>query len=713
MALHISKGLISRGRNASRSLLVGLLVIAMLLAVQALGSLTAQLSVSAVDDPGLVKINTPRYNVADGKVFAGGPSIKVKLVWYPPTNSTNNRYEVRWAKSLEDLALTDPVSTGQYPYKVIKDIENGQWFWQMRATKNGAYSDWATPRSFTVAIEHEPVSSNPHTTIMAPTGLVGSKFTVSGLATDDEALNRVYVQLVHRGNSQRYGGTAISLIGKGTEAGWSREYDAVKLNLPDGQYAAHAQAVDMKGNRYDTGWTENFTVDRTGPAISNVAPVTGTNVKADFTVSANVSDPNGVKKVALYVFDQATNTKVKEYPLTNTEGDIWTAQVKLADLRGDAVYDLRFRALDGLDNATYHNNRGGAYLVNVDRAHPTLSNIEISPMINDNISGVVVVSFDLTDASGIDFSRTRVLFTDGPNDTNRAKESSTYKPVSIGDGRYQVTINTRDFLKQNREGKYNLTFRLYDTLGNHRSTKPPAFRGILIDNAGPSMTAKTPTKDETIEGSYRVSAVVTDPSGVQDDSVYARFRDDSGKEYTFYLQREGDSDVFSADVDTTQIGGGITGPNRVSFFARDGFGTSRSSVSESVLINNLATPIFTDPVITLLQTQAEITQVLGDQARLAVASYSQPLLYSATASGVAGSQDATENTSQVRGIQTQLAQTAGGIANGAIDSQEGEAGCWKILGLCWYWWIVIVLGLITLYYVLRAMTKSKKDQTQA
>src|SRR5690606_33134949 len=67
----------------------------------------------------------------------------------------------------------------------------------------------------------------PVTTMVSPTGMVGVKFTVSGKATDNLSLNRVYVQLVHRQTSKRYGGTTIHL--SGTEQDWSKEFDAVAL----------------------------------------------------------------------------------------------------------------------------------------------------------------------------------------------------------------------------------------------------------------------------------------------------------------------------------------------------------------------------------------------------------------------------------------------------------------------------------------------------
>ena len=86
--------------------------------------------------------------------------------------------------------------------------------------------------------------------------VVNGTFTVSGTATDNLALNRVYVQLVNRQTNSRVGGTTIHLIGTGTSSPWMKEY----TGLSDGEYAAHVSVTDMAGNTGSAGWTENFTV---------------------------------------------------------------------------------------------------------------------------------------------------------------------------------------------------------------------------------------------------------------------------------------------------------------------------------------------------------------------------------------------------------------------------------------------------------------------
>lgn len=105
-------------------------------------------------------------------------------------------------------------------------------------------------------------ATNPVTNIVV-SPVVDGKFTVSGDASDNLSLNRVYVQLVSRVTGLRCGGTTIHLIGQGTNASWSANYDLATLgaNCPEGNFAAHVEAADMAGNRGTAGWTENFFVE--------------------------------------------------------------------------------------------------------------------------------------------------------------------------------------------------------------------------------------------------------------------------------------------------------------------------------------------------------------------------------------------------------------------------------------------------------------------
>jgi|GEM_PF-2446928 len=165
----------------------------------------------------------------------------------------------------------------------------------VRAQDNaGNWSEYGAP------VTYNYDSIDPHTTLEAPTGMAGNEFTVKGTASDNLALNRVYVQLVNRDDGSRYGGATIHLIGKGKNADWSKTYNAEEMNLPEGRYAAHVKVVDRAGNADTTGWTENFTLDKTSPKISIKDGYQGDKASKVFSeVSFKLSDETNVDRLTL------------------------------------------------------------------------------------------------------------------------------------------------------------------------------------------------------------------------------------------------------------------------------------------------------------------------------------------------------------------------------------------------------------------------------
>ncbi|MGO3701596.1 MAG: hypothetical protein ACTJG2_00180 [Candidatus Saccharimonadales bacterium] len=330
-----------------------------------------------------------------------------------------------------------------------------------------------------------PVDSTPQTTLVTPTGVVGSKFKITGTATDNEALNRVYVQLVNREDHKRYGGTTVGLIGKGVEADWSVEYDTKKQNLPEGRYAAHVAVVDMKGNTSSQGWSENFVVDTTGPVFNSVSPTTGTAINKDFTVTADVTDKEvGVQKIALYVINTETNKKAREYAMTKGADNKWSANVKLADLNGDATYDLRFRAVDSVNNVTHHNNRGGAYLVTVDTTAPEalLTSTDMNP---------TELTVGIEDAHPQGTYAVNVYTKD-----RQLKGTICRGDFGVGETSRSCTTDVEVF-KSLSDGEYYFKANVVDAVGNNSAhgEDTTAIHPFTIDRTAPTVSVKTGAGD--------------------------------------------------------------------------------------------------------------------------------------------------------------------------------------------------------------------------
>lgn len=251
---------------------------------------------------------------------------------------------------------------------------------------------------------------------------------------------------------------------------------------------------------------------------------------------------------------------------------------------------------------------------------PVISNIKIDPRHNGNIGGTVTVTFDATDPNGLSTTKTRVLFSDGPNDEKRKRESSVQRPVflkKINDttSRYEATFNTRDFVAKGHEGNYNLAINPYDNLGNQRSMKP--VQNILVENVAPgaSNLQFTPFVNDTTGGKeLKVSLDITDKSGVDvDGETYVRFKFE-GKERTYKFKHV-EGAKYETVIDTRDIiPAGQSGVVAVVFSFEDVSGNNRSWKPEpyqSMTIDN-ANPIAKiDSSINGMVTNTDTLKVTG------------------------------------------------------------------------------------------------------
>jgi|GEM_PF-5814224 len=154
------------------------------------------------------------------------------------------------------------------------DEQGGVTAWVRAVDNAGNVSPWSA------SVHYFYDATAPATDIMV-SPVIDGKFTVSGTATDNLALNRVYVQLVSRVTSERCGGTTLNLITSpfSTNYPWSVDYDIATLKVTGtstscmaGNFAAHVSVTDNAGNTGTAGWTDNFLVeapdntDTTAPA---------------------------------------------------------------------------------------------------------------------------------------------------------------------------------------------------------------------------------------------------------------------------------------------------------------------------------------------------------------------------------------------------------------------------------------------------------------
>lgn len=286
-----------------------------------------------------IKDNTPLMQWSNSTDSDGTISHYLYRVFYNCTNMENIPGSCSVFPNLTGLRLNE----SQYQAGTTND---NTYYWQVRAVDNdGNLSEWSKLGAFTVD------TTNPNTTLVPPEGLTGNTFAVSGEAEDNISLNRVYVQLVHKQTSQRYGGTTIYL--SGTKQDWSQTFDATKLGMPEGDYAAHVAVVDNAGNTSSVGWSEYFQVDKTPPVITISSPLNNEVLRTPerkLKVFGSISDNIATNYIHIQIVDSKGNSR-GVYTVHGTKSEELLVELDVKDLQ-DGEYKIYYWGVDRVGNVS-------------------------------------------------------------------------------------------------------------------------------------------------------------------------------------------------------------------------------------------------------------------------------------------------------------------------------------------------------------------------
>lgn len=381
----------------------------------------------------------------------------------------------------------------------------------------------------------------PQTTFNTPAAgqTVGHSFTLSGKATDNIGLNRVYVQLVNRENNQRYAGQTISL--SGTEQDWTYAIDANTLNLPEGTYAAHVSVVDNIGNTSSVGWTADFKLDKTVPVfeITNIheGDVIKTQPSNKIIVNGSLTDAagayaflqlvkDGVSRGGVTAYAQVTNGVLGQFDATNLEDGHYQLFSTPTDYLGNAI--ARSVINFTIDNTAPVVSKAilngttisGQYQRNdnctpINKMYPVSGALNLTSVINDT-NGVTSASYSV-----------RKLLDNGCTDT------ATYRSATIAlqqstknlSNWNQPTNAMLDTKAEGLNGKYAIVLVTKDGAGN----ETVKYIDLNIDNTGPvAPTLVSPAANVYQSGDPIQKWTHENPSDV-DHYVYESYSDASLK----------------------------------------------------------------------------------------------------------------------------------------------------------------------------------------
>lgn len=132
---------------------------------------------------------------------------------------------------------------------------------------------------------------------------------------------------------------------------------------PEGQYILRAIATDDAGQQAVAGLT--VTVDRVPPEVELVAPLDGSTLEGETTLTAIATDTLGLGPATFYVGDTVVGVvEAEPYTLTwdseNVEDGTWDLKVVVADVAGNTAEDAISVEIDNPAHVLYTSPTDGA-----------------------------------------------------------------------------------------------------------------------------------------------------------------------------------------------------------------------------------------------------------------------------------------------------------------------------------------------------------------
>lgn len=540
-------------------------------------------------------------------------------------------------------------------------------------------------RSFTID------NTAPLTTLVAPIGMAGNTFTVSGAATDNIALNRVYVQLVNRQNNQRYGGTTIHL--NGTQQDWSRSYDATALNLPNGTYAAHVAVTDNVGNTTSVGWSNDFTLDKIAPVITVKPDFKGDkDAKVFSNVSFKLSDNDKVDKFTIgsQTFER-TNAPYSDANFQNIKGALVQGEntITLYDVAGNsASYTFVYDSV--VPGTPQHISPTDGAFINV----------------NDFL-------FDWGDVEGA----TRYELQNSQSAAVNA--AGSFQNVQWTGDYQRVQPTVSEARSVGADGTWYWQVRSIDQAGNVSGWSTPW--GVTIDMqapAAPVLTVKesngTNLESGDTTGSYGITASWNQPSDDTVKYLYKYWNDIEGNQYKedapyiVELSSTSQYGVFNQGEGTHYLQ--IVAVDRANNQTGSNVFEIRYELGEEVVVT---------PVEPVDEDDTEIDTDTDDGTSTGTTNTGSNNANGSTVNGQSSTVAATPQNTFIAAVNQGVTPTDTEAAaegddgdvlgtSATEDNERGEvAGAtdeagWSIGDMAWYWWVLSVLGLMGLWLLVAA-----------
>lgn len=650
------------------------------------------ITVSTLRADGSVVTKTAKQKLIDGVNVAGSATFTAPIVFQElsyveaDSGSWNMPSTTVWTKNTAPTKVTVKLQTASGVAERTSDV-------------NMAGKNYITllPADTTA----------PTSTLVVPVGVVGNKFTVTGVAKDNSDLNRVYVQLVDRKNGGRFGGQTVNLIGKGTEAAWTATFDASAMGMKDSDYAAHVAVTDMAGNTGANGWSADFKVDLTAPTVTIAAP-TGV-VGRQFTITGTASDNYSLNRVYVQLVNRQNSQRYAGTTIhligKGTAAD-WSYVVNAKDLGlPDGDYAAHVAATDMVGNT---GTAGWTADFTVDSTGPMVT-LNADREVNPKNATVKVADNLMLGNAYIDLYKNKVV--NGVDQVDYSTKFTTWCSASFsGSKTGEKTCNIPAI---SESGVYWLKANGFDKQGNSEAVNAQYVK-FTVDKAGPAVSI-APLDQSTNPSA--VTATAQDASGVA-SMMFHLFGDTNGsydltKNFGYMCTRFGLSGTSvdqTCDVPTDLLNG--TYWVRVIAVDKLGNNSAGSPVYVKMIINSVKdtftppAPVVPEPTDGSTPAPAEGGQAqtgTGSQATLSTPLYNGAVL------GVNTDTDATDTEEQPVVAQNNTANTERETKTGEVLAAQTEntGSPWKLLTDFWYLWVLALAALA--WWIIAAVRRKRED----
>lgn len=502
-------------------------------------------------------------------------------------------------------------------------------------------------------------------------------------------------------------------------------------------------------------------VDTAAPVVSNpvISPITRDNlmratVKVEFTMTdeSPINVSKGLTHVRFMNGAAATgevNSAAYAVEAVPGKADRYVAYVATEDFvpAGQTIERLRLyiRAQDSLGNKTSYAFFKNQLTVDHTPAVGKVTHINDKPFsrsepIVTTQNGKFTVRGTVNDNKAINRVGVQLVKPKVSGQIQHLYANDNKLYGATGDVAWSTVFDTQALALT--DGRYGLNLSYVDKVGN--VSKETVF--FTLDTTAPdAMLTLTPAAGTTssAQGAVTVTGSVAAEPNIK--SHWFEITDPAGrKTYQYNLNTSQKSYSFELD---TAAGDGVYS---VRYVATDHAGNRSDSVAsavQSVTVQNTpvdggdggdddgtetppadggegGTPQPGNPAVTppaSVQTPpvntgslGPLTAVAASVASLGAITGTPSIATAATNAAPSATTDTTD--SAVLGVADEKVANQDKIAQKSSDRQvlgttndTAKEECWKILGLCWYWWLAIIAGVITLWY---GATRVRRDQAQ-